>query len=345
MSQRRHRRQLLLSLTLVLGLLGCQNRSGETTTASPALSRIYLSPIEAAQLREDAIGFLLQHSVSEQAEVRANALEALQRVPARSRAALRIGLRDPNLGVRYVAAFSVGKLQLTELAGEVRRLTNDPNPSVRAAALFALHQCGEAVDISPLSTLLLQPDPTLRGNVAFILGEMGNPSAMPLLREAARTPMPRVGDAHRKRVQLQIAESLARLGDEEALQAIRAALYAPPEQGEAQALAATMIGRLGDERSVDTLILLTSRTEAYLSAEVRLACAASLAQLGRTQGAFIADRYYRNQQPALRAQSAHVYGQIGDAANLGLLGEMMRSDPSLLARIHAASAILQVTSN
>jgi HEAT repeat protein len=344
MSQRRHRLQLLLSLTLALGLAGCQSRSGDSATA-PELSRTYLSPIEAAQLREDAIEFLLQHSVSEQAEVRANALEALQRVPTRSRAALRVGLRDANLGVRYVAAFSIGKLQLEDLGPEVRRLINDPDPSVQAAALFALHQCGESVDISPLSTMLLQSDPTLRGNVAFILGEMGNPSAVPLLREAARTPMPRVGDAHLKRVQLQIAESLARLGDEEALQAIRAALYAPPEQGEAQALAAAMIGRLGDERSVDTLILLTARTEAYLSAEVRLACAASLAQLGRTQGAFIADRYFRNQQPALRAQSAFVYGQIGDAANLGLLRDMMLSDPSLPAQIHAASAILQVTSN
>lgn len=338
---RRRRLRLVLLLTAFAALAGCKGR----TLPGPGGATAYepLNQVEQAQLREDAIALLLASAASTRAEARANAIEALQQVPERSREALRTALRDENLGVRYVAAVSVGSQRLTNLAAQVRPLLRDESASVRAAAIYALHECGEDVDISPLSTLLMQTDPSLRGNVAFLLGEMGNPTAIPMLHEAARRPMPRVADADFKRVQLQIAESLAKLGDDGALEAIRAALYAPPEQGEIQALAAVMIGRLGDERSVDALIRLTERKEAYLSAEVRLACAGSLAQLGRRQGAFIADMYRDNAHPPLRAQAAFVYGQVGDEANLWILRELL-ADSSEIVRIYAASAIARITS-
>ena len=104
-----------------------------------------------------------------------------------------------------------------------------------------------------------------------------------------------------------------------------------------------MLGRLGDERSVDSLIQLASRRQEFLSAEVRLACAGSLAQLGRTQGSFVADMFRASEQPPLRAQSAYVYGQVGSPANLRLLRQMME-DPSEIVRIYAASAVVRITS-
>jgi HEAT repeat protein len=341
MRHRRYCHGLLLGLTLLPMLAGC--KPPPDAGAADPVSRQPLSAVEQSTLREEAIDLLLESAASERAEARANALEALQQVPGRSREMLRMGLHDPNLAVRYVAAVNVGELEQRDLAREVRRLVADPNDSVQAAALFALHRCGEPIDISPLSTLLMQPDPTTRANVAFLLGELGNASAMQMLRDAARAEMPRVGEADAKRVQLQIAESLAKLGDDEALEPIRAALYAPPEQGELQALAATMLGRLGDERSVDSLIQLASRKEEFLSAEVRLACAASLAQLGRPQGAFVADMYCASERPALRAQSAYVYGQIGSPANLRVLRRMMQ-DSSEIVRIYAAAAVVRITS-
>ncbi|HEB61188.1 MAG TPA: HEAT repeat domain-containing protein [Phycisphaeraceae bacterium] len=336
----------LIFLSVIPFLTGC-HRGGKnreeiiTTQRRPDLRE--LSIIEQSQLREDAINLLLEATRSPDAETRANAIEALQPVPARIEKVLRAGLHDENPGVRFVAAMTTGKLRMKQLTRTLRPLLRDENKSVRAAAIYALYNCGANVDISPLSALLMSPDPSTRSNVALVLGEMGNPSALPMLREAAGLPLTRSAPADAKRTRLQIAEAMAKLGDNDALEQIRAALHLPADQGELQAFAASMLGRLGDERSVDSLILLTARRPEYLSAEVRLACAGSLAELGRPQGAFIADAFRDNPRPALRAQAAFVYGEIGDKKNLAILQQMMQ-DPVSVVRIYAASSIVRITS-
>ncbi|MCK4871534.1 MAG: HEAT repeat domain-containing protein [Phycisphaerales bacterium] len=336
------RLSLLIGLS-ILSMSACRTSPSPSDAARAGNRAAQLTAIEVSQLREDAITLLLEAADSPSAQARANAIEGLQPVCSRATRIVRAALADENLGVRYAAVATVGHCEMTRLVRAVRPLLRDPSPSVRAMALFSLHRCGDPVDLTPLSALLMDDDPTTRANVAMILGELGNPSAIPMLRNAARRPMPRVSPARARIVQLQITEAMVRLGDNEALESIRAALHAPQEEGEAQAFAASMIGRLGDERSVGTLVLLTARKREYLSTEVRLACAGSLAQLGLPQGGFIADAYRDDPISAIRTQAAYIYGQIGDQANLSILDEMMR-DGDELVRISAAAAIVRILS-
>ncbi|MFG0275439.1 MAG: HEAT repeat domain-containing protein, partial [Phycisphaerales bacterium] len=147
---------------------------------------------------------------------------------------------------------------------------------------------------------------------------------------------------------LQIAEALAKLGDADAFEAIRAALYpSRPEELEAAALAVQIIGEVGDRRSIDQLIYMAERGETeeeVLPAEIRLAAAASLAQLGLPRGDFIADEYAADEMPAIRAQAAYVYGQVGSDRALERL-EGMLDDPSPIVAVSAAAAIVTALSD
>ncbi|HYE03163.1 MAG TPA: HEAT repeat domain-containing protein, partial [Phycisphaerales bacterium] len=266
------------------------------------------SAAHVAQVRERAIELLVAEAAGPVPERRANAIEALLLAPARLKPVLPAALADPNPGVRAVAAMVVGRGAVTEAAGQAEALLADPSPFVRAAAIYALRRAGRAVDPSPLGPMLVDPNPRLRAHAAFILGELGEQSALPMLREAARDPMLRARQAEVRITLLQLAEARIKLGDEEALHEVRAALYpSRPEDLEATALAAQIIGQVRDRGSVDQLIYLTARRDDVgnlMPAEIRLAAARSLAQMGLREGDFLAREFAASRLAPLRAQAA-----------------------------------------
>jgi len=349
----------LTPLALALSALfacpaGAQQTSPGRTPAAP------LSQVERSALRERALALLVEESRSPEALIRANALEGLQAAPARVEAVARAGLVDSNLGVRFVAAMTVGQLRLRESVPFVRPLLNDPDLRVRAAAIFALTKNGQTVDPTPLASMLENPDPRIRSEAARILGELGNPSAIPMLKSAAaRSPgraetQPQAVQSERL-FQLQVAEALVRLGDTGAADAIRAALYPSALEGlEAAALAAQIVGNLKDEHIARRLVELVEErmpnTPSYSDPtrntyaqpmELRLAAAKALAQMGLEDGMFVAAMYQHNEDPAVRAQAAFVYGASTRAAQLAPLQAML-DDPSPLVRVSAATGILRV---
>src|SRR5690606_25134635 len=124
----------------------------------------------------------------------------------------------------------------------VRPLVRDESPMARLAAVYALHRCGDTspdADLTPLGAALWDESPRVRAHAAFILGEIGDPSAIPMLRDSLRAPANRVSRSEVRLTQLQIAEARIKLGDEEPLHEVRAALYpSRPDDLEATALAA-----------------------------------------------------------------------------------------------------------
>ena len=85
---------------------------------------------------------------------------------------------------------------------------------------------------------------------------MGNSSAIPVIKSNLGKGM-RLENAMRVRLtELQAAEALVRLGDEDSIEPIRAALFTPVEQGELTVLACDMLGRLGDEQARSMLFRL-----------------------------------------------------------------------------------------
>jgi len=305
-----------------------------------------IDPVQASIARERAIELLGASATSPSPQLRANALEALVDAPTRLEPLAAAGLVDENFGVRAVAAMTVGRAGLCQLAPSVRPLLSDPEPRVRASAIFALSKCGEPVDPTPLARVLLNdPNPQVRAHAAFVLGELGNPSALGLLREAARARFRMASQAEVRLFRLQVAEAMVKLGDEEQIQTISAALYpSRPEELEATALAVQIMGQLEAKPAIDQLIYLTAYEDqgSQMPAEVRLAAAASLAQLGLPQGAFIADQYADAEIDAVRAQSAFVYGQTGRITTLPKLQAML-DDPSPLVAVAAAAGVLEIT--
>lgn len=324
-------------------------------TTSPERARLtspdkgedaFSDPVARGQLRERAISLLSSAAAGPSPEQRANAIEALGAVPTRLEATLRAALTDESPAVRTVAAAMVGRARMTSSVSFVEPLTRDSFVMARASAIYALKRCGQEPDLSPFTDFLEDPSPKVRAHAAFLLGDLGDASAVGLLRDAAHDPMPRAAQGEVKLLQLQIAEARAKLGDDTALPEVRAALFpARNDDLEATALAAQIVGQVQDRASINQLINLTSMKDSSgkpMPPEVRLACAGALAHLGLPQGAFIAREYLPSRTPALRAQAAYILGETGQAENLVQLESLM-NDENGLVRIAAAAAILRVS--
>jgi HEAT repeat protein len=283
-------------------------------------------------------------------------MEGLHAVPTRAESVARAGLVDENLGVRFTAAMTVGKLKLSSAAASVKPLLSDASPMVRAAAIYALHRNGQRVDQSPLASMLHNTDPRVRSQAAFVLGEIGNSSAIAMLKEAARTD-PAADSAQSRLFKLQVAEALMKLGDSSAAASLDAALYPKlPEEFEAAVLGAQIIGEVKSERAIWQLVNIVE-TKAPRGAdtgsspggeqflypkELRLAAATALAKMNQPDGVFVAEDLRNDQEAAIRSQSAFLYAATGKSASLPTLGEMM-SVRSPMVRVSAAASVLRLT--
>lgn len=350
----------LVAGVLVLAAGGCEGvgprlvspgqtagRSGDEGGARRNGAEIAADTVAVSSLRERALVLLEGMARDESPEIRANAVEALSAAPGRLDAALPAALADENQAVRTVGAMSVGREKLDRSLPLVEPLLNDPSPYVRAAAIYAMRSNDPSFNPSALAPILLgDPSPRVRSHVAFILGELGDPSAKGLLRQAGKQRLPRAAAAETRLFQLQIAEALVKLGDDSQLEAVRAALYpSSPDELEGVALAIQILGEVGDRGAIDQLIYRSGAKDdsgQMLPPEIRLAIAASLARLGLTEGSFIAEEYVDSERPTVRAQAAHVLGQTGRSQHLGRLEQMM-DDPEAMVRLAAAAAILRMT--
>jgi len=306
----------------------------------------------AMKLRERAAGLLIEYAVKGQPEQQANALEALLPLPARLESAARLGMTSSSQGVRSVAALVAGRAKLTRLVDHVRPLLNDDSPLVRASAMYALSRLGVTVDPTPLASMLSDGPMHVRAHAAFLLGEMRNASAVPMLLEASGAPAVRADAVRDRLMRLQIAEALVKLEKTEAIGEVRAALYpARPEDLEACALAAQILGQVRDEASRPNLrALLADNWEQGrpMPIEVRLAAAASLARMDSVsspreeQALDLAQKHLAAENPAHRAQAAMVLGESGQTKVLALLAPLL-DDPQALVQISAAAAVLKIT--
>lgn len=342
------------ALILAAGCAGGGTRSSPPSSAprttapagaAPAGPTAITNSIAIAALREQAIGVIEKEAAGPDALLRSNAVEAAGYSPARLRSIITRGLDDPNLGVRSVAAATAGRAKLKGVAQPLHGLEMDSSPYVRASAIGALARLGEPVDQSPLAEMLLRdPSPKIRSHAAFTIGEVGNRSAIGLLREAAGAKLERASPGEVKLMQLQIAEAMVKLGDDAQLQPIRAALYpSRPDELEAAALAVQILGQVRDRAAMGQLMHLASYRDPsgqQLPAEIRLAVCSSLAKIGEKKGGFIAEEFHASQTPGLRAQAAAAYGDIGDGVSLGRLKELLE-DPESLVRVSAAGAVLR----
>lgn len=331
-----------VGLGLAVGLASCSGGSGSSTrVGQPA------DAIELSQARERAIEGLEGLAIHADPQIRANAMEGLLEAPGRASEWLARGLADPDPGVRTVALMGVGRAHRAELAMQAKPLLRDQSPWVRLAAAYAMAANGDHSGTPEIVRALLESDnPRLRAQAALVLGELGNQSALPLLREALAKPMPLAPPGQLRLMSLQMSEAMVKLGEHDQIQPIRAALYpARAEDLEATALAARILGDVGDHASENQLALLTARLDGQgnmMPPEVRLSAVYAMAKLGRTQGDEFALAYIDDPVPAVRALSALALGEVGKTQHLGTI-ELLMDDPDPSVRVHAAAAVVRLT--
>ncbi len=340
--------RLLAVPALVVLLAGCAGgkHAGPTPSSRPPQAA-KLDALARDTLRERAMRTLREAAASSDPRVRANAMEAAGHASQRCQDLLRTGLGDSNLAVRTVAALTIGRHSVTALVPDVRPLLTDASAHVQVAAIYAMVRCGERVDRSPLGAIVVgDPSLRVRANAAWALGEMGDPSALPLLRQASANKPARASQSEFNMFQLQIAEAMVKLGDERQLEPLRASLYpARPEDLELTALAVQILGEVKDRGSADQLIYLSATRDQAgqrMPAEVRLAIATAMAKMGWPQGDFIADEFIRDRSDTIRSQAAGVYGETGTPDNLGIL-EALLADADWGVRVAAGGAVLRIT--
>lgn len=313
---------------------------------APAEADRFRSTVAQSALREEAISKLLRLAAHSDPLIRSHAIEGL--APARSRleAPLAAALKDENPGVRAIAAVVAGREGVSGAAPFVRGLTADPSPFVKASAIYAMRSLGTDQDATPLGVMLLEhADSRVRAHAAFLLGELGDKSALPMLRQALHDSPASATPQELKLLGLQIAEAMVKLGDTSRLEGIRAALYpAQPDEFEVAALAVQILGRLGDRNSIGALINLAEYQQGGrpMPAEFRLAIADAVARMGRREGWFIAEEFAADDDPLRRSLAAHVFGQTRRPEDLAWLDGMM-DDPDASVQTSAAAGVLEAT--
>jgi HEAT repeat protein len=326
-------------------------RAGSSQRHGAALAAAGMAPLPvriaegAAGLRHAAIELLLEAVDAPEPLLRANAIEALHYAPDHLPTAALRGLGDPNRGVRFIAAMSLGKFRLSDSAHLLQPLLRDESDSVRAAAIYAVRRAGGSADLNPLAAMVASTDPEVKANAAMVLGELGNASAVHLLRSGVGRGTARVSPARARIVDLQFAEAMVRLGDERQIDVIRAALFAPvAEQGEIVALACLMCGRLRDERAAPTLLDFATRSgDRRMPAEIRMAAVRALAEIDPPAAPMgVALEYVGSDRAELRAQAAMTLAAAPTQESLAALRGLLY-DAHPMVQISAAAGILQIT--
>ncbi|MCH2139560.1 MAG: HEAT repeat domain-containing protein [Phycisphaerales bacterium] len=273
--------------------------------------------------------------------LRANAIEMLRYEIEPLRKAVLEGFRDPNEGVRFASLMTAGRAGLCGVAPAARSLMEDSSASVRAAVIFLLATCGEPVDQTSLAQMILSDDRTTRTNAAMVLGEIGNPTAKPLLREAMQRPLPLEDEEVIRATELMLAEALVQLGDRRQLEAIRAAFFAPASQSGLTALASQMAGRLQDRTLIPAMgALALSDGPRKAGPELRLIAAEAVARMdSELTLTDLAVSFSENQSPEVRMQAAAVLAWGMRQQGLDTLKQLLNDDHPRV-RIAAAGAIL-----
>jgi len=302
-------------------------------------------PVKLSQIREKALQVIEESATNPDGQVRGYASEGASLVPNRLGGILIKALDDPTAGVKAMAAAACGRSKYQPAAPKIYSLSNDPSPFVRISVIYALNKLGKPVDPAPLAGYLTGSEPLpVRSQAAVVIGEFGNRSAIPMLRAAAVENIARARPLEIQIFQLQCGEARVKLGDNEPIEGIRAALFpARPEDFETAVLAVQIIGEVKDARSMDQLIYLSEYRDGRnnpMPAEFRLACATAIAKLGLDRGSFLADEYAHDPNPTIRQQAASVYGYTARAEHFPTL-EAMMNDPSPMVRVVAASSVIR----
>jgi len=261
---RRERSIILLSALGLAAAGGCNGGRHTVMTGDPAEARARaLAVLHAAARDQD------KHTRAEAVEAMADVLGSA------AGSAYLSALDDSEPNVRFAAALAVGDLKYAPALGRLEEMARYRQPraerqlTVYCGVIYALHRLGRTEHTSQLGKLLAHEGAVVRANAAMVLGRMGEPSAARPLRARYR-------DEEDTVARLQMLESLARLGDAQALGELESNAREPFLLEKLLALRA-----MGDLNSGRTrLVLQAILTSRHEPPQARVLAAGALARLG-----------------------------------------------------------------
>ena len=187
----------------------------------------------------------------------------------------------------------------------------------------------------------------------MLLGLMGDRSAVPLLRRAAHVRLPTESGLESALARIQIAEAAVKLGDDRALDSLRAGMWS--QYGEVRLLAISALGAVNDRQMSahlrnlvrDPQIKVDPNATSNLKAAARrqskllgLIAAAALAKMRSDLGLARALKGIDDSDPMVRKEAASCLGWIHNDRSLAALGKLLK-DPAVAVRVQAAASVLR----
>lgn len=235
-------------------------------------------------------------------------------------------LRDEDPWVRAVAARALQPYHRRNVVVALSKVAGkDPDEQVRRAAIDSLGAIGD-----PLAVPVLRDLGGKEGGVYEALGRLGAGGRDALLEEVRKQPDPeRVAYALGMLCQSFPRDSLVVRAMEEALTA---------EAWQLRRQAATCLGEtLGSE----AIVRLTTHVDDG-SSEVRVAVGEQLARLGEAAGTRLLTTMLRDRtlSDEVRMEAAHAFGRVKDQGAFSVLRDAFLGDPSLGVRSAAQNSLV-----
>jgi HEAT repeat protein len=240
------------------------------------------------------------------------AIEALGRLGGEAALAqlARLRAESPDPVVRYLAARELaGQASLSALPA-LRLALGDGDPRVRETAALALAQRGDKSEAAALvAAARHEPWPFVRRAQVTALGALCAPGTADVLVRADERDLPEVRRA--------ALEGLARCRDARAPGLLLARLGRRAEDPEMRAVAARLLGGMGDRsmapRLAEILARLRTESQADVALEgVALVTLKALAQLGGPDAVSGARGLLQDERPTLRRAAVEVLGTLCD---------------------------------
>ncbi|MGA2171406.1 MAG: HEAT repeat domain-containing protein [Sedimentisphaerales bacterium] len=311
---------------------GCNPDSAKQPIANATANEAATGDIET-----QATKIIQQALVSDNPQVRANAIEVAAATGKQFMPDIQRLLQDKFIPVRFSAAVAIGDARYRGAKNDIAQLLKDDDENVRIAADYAISRITPGVPTKQLLAAITSSNQQVRANAAMLLGKTGDKSVLPLLYETIRD------EASDDRVRLNSVEAIARLGDERIYQKLWAMLISAYADDRVCGIRA--MGALGNSKARDSLLTMLKDD----LAEVRLVAAEQLGGLGDTTGEKIvldamgqvaSGAIDQEGRERIETLAALAIGQIRTPALKKFLPELLKNE-SRFVQLVAAKAVLK----
>jgi serine/threonine protein kinase len=288
--------------------------------------------LDHGALRDTALSILRRHLTSKDASTRASAAQALgDSQDKESLGRLESLLLDvlEESDVRVGAAKGLGKLGVASSKNSLNTARKEADEHLISAIDAAMLRMGEAGASRKLAGSLRSRKPQIRYEVALALSAGSDERTAISALKSVDTQGFSNGE------KLAIVRELARLGDEKAVNSLKASLGADNEAQ--RLLAAASLARIGSDIGREVLVSSLNAKED----ESRIVAATSLLYLGDFAGAELLKGGLSHKDPVIRRLAAQGLQVIADEAFLPALADSL-SDQDAQVQITVSTAMLSI---